>query len=334
MFACWRVERVLLVVGLLAACASGARAEVMALALERLSAGDCAGTLTAPAVLRSGEGPALTPDREAWRALVSELSGALAAHPLGPVIGSGPRGFELALETNVTDIDAGARAWRRGTRGRGVRTCAGENDAVRPVLVSNRLRVDKGLPLGATLGASVGRLRATGSYLVGAALKLALLEDALGGNLPDLALRGALTSLVGEPSLTLFVITADALISDRFVVAQQIVLAPFAGAGAVWTRARTEAVDLTPNIDAEACALGSDPRCAGASDDDLAHDVQFASLSLLRYRVFGGVSARYRFAALALSASADLLPPGLGELGRGPTTRRQWTLSVAPSLTF
>ena len=147
-------------------------------------------------------------------------------------------------------------------------------------------------------------------------------------------MRGALSALVGEPSLSLFVLTTDVLISDRFVVAQQLVLSPFAGAGAVWTRAHTRTIDLTPNIDAEACASGRALRCDGASDDDLAHDVQFAPLSLVRYRVFGGLSARYRFAALALAASADLMPPGLGALGRGPRARRQWTLSVAPSLAF
>jgi hypothetical protein len=252
---------------------------------------------------------------------------------LAPVTSAGPRGFELALETQVGDLHEGAEAMRRGTQGHESATCAGRNDDVRGALISSRLRFDKGLPLGLSLGGSIGRVHTGGSYLVGLALKLALLEDALHGRAPDLALRGTLTSLVGAPALTLFVSTFDVLLSRRFVVAPALTLSPLAGAGVLWTRARTQAVDLTPNLDAAACEAGTSVACGPLpTSDDRAHDVTFAPVSLLRGRGFAGVSLRYRWIALASTATVDLARPRLRT--GGATHARQWSVAVAPVVLF
>ena len=306
----------------------------MDLALSRLSVGDCAGTLAAPPRLEGSEGPALAPDQAAFRRLMSELSSVVAQSTLGPVIGAGPRGFELALETQLGGIDAQAGAWRRGTRGDHALTCDGRNEDVRPLRVGNRLRFDKGLPLGLSLGASVGRVHGSGTYLVGLALKLALLEDAWHGRLPDLALRGTLTSLVGEPALTLFVSTFDLLLSRAFVLAPSLTLSPFVGGGVLWTRARTQAVDLTPNVDASGCAAGTFARCGPLpTQADRAHEIAFERASLLRGRGMAGFSLRRRWLALAGSATLDLARPRIG-VGTERSHARQWTVALAPVLLF
>lgn len=327
-----------LVLGMLLASltwTAAVRADGMRLALSRLSRGNCVATVGEGTVrLRDGAGAAaLQPDEDAFHQLARELSSAIALPVLEPVITSGSRGFDVALDTTLADIDQHADAWRRGTAGSGPATCDGENGDVRPLLIGNRLRFSKGLPLGLSLAATIGRLHDVGLVLVGVALKVALLEEALGGRLPDLALRGALTRAVGPGALVLYATTIDALISKRWVVGGQVAISPFVGGGLAFTRASSDTVDLTPNIDALACRSGVDPVCnaggVGASDADLPHDVRFTTVSLFRPRAFLGVALSHRMMALSASATLDV--------GRAPTTgtpHRPWVVGIAPSVSF
>lgn len=310
----------------------------MDLALSRLSQGECTRTTGPGAIVLAAQGePTLRPDRRAFRQLSSQLSPALAPMQAEPVITSGPGGFELSLETQVTSLDGDAEIWRRGARGHAgtARTCAGRNDEPRERLVSERIRVSKGLPLGFSIGASFGKLFATSAYTVGADVKFALLEEALDDWLPDLALRGALHRSVGTSDYDVMTSALELLVSDRFVIARTFALSPLVGAGLLHTRVRSETVDLTPNIDAVACRDGRDAVCnaagLGASADDLQHDVRFPQLSLWRARGFAGFSLRYRWAALTSAFMSDLARPRLGDGVRGV---RQWSVSVAPSVSF
>jgi hypothetical protein len=314
----------------------------MDLSLSRLSTGDCRGTLGAEGLDLGSEGqPALRPDGLAFRELVSQLGSAIAPPVLSPVITSGPKGLDVSLDTTVTSIDAGASYWQRATRGRGaaaVSTCDGRNTSVRQRLVTNRVRFEKGLPFGISLGAQVGMVQRTGTYLVGADIKLALLEEVLRSRVPDLALRAALTKLVGARDLSLFVTTLDAVLSESFVLRERVQVSPFAGAGMLWTRADTRLVDLTPNIDALSCSAGGDPVCngggLGASNADLAHDVRFPRVSQLRYRAFVGLWLRWNQLALSSSMTLDAQTPHVGDRGQGATVARQWTVSAAPTVLF
>lgn len=313
----------------------------MDLALSRLSTGACEATTGAgPLRLADEAGPTLQADQAAWRELATQLAYAVAPAHAEPVITSGPRGFDLALETHIAAVDDGSAAWTRGSRGgsSAVVTCDGRNEDVRPVLVSERLRVQKGLPLGFSLGATFGKLFATSLYLVGADVKFALLEEVWDGIVPDLALRFALSKTVGANDYTLLASALDVVLSKRFVVARTATLAPFASIGASFTRARTDTIDLTPNIDSGACRDGVDPVCnaggLGASDTDLGHDVRFADLALYRYRGMLGFSLGYRGFALSAAATGDLAPPRVGDRGAGARGARQWGVHVAPTLSF
>ena len=325
-----------------AAWCPGVQADEMDFSLSRLSTGDCSATLGGEDLMLGSEGhPALLPDGLAFRELVSQLGSAVAPPVLSPVITSGPKGLDVSLDTTVTSIDAGAGYWQRATRGRGaaaVGTCDGRNLRVRRRLVTNRVRFEKGLPFGLSLGAQVGMVQRTGTYLVGADIKLALLEEVLRSRVPDLALRAALTKLVGARDLSLFVTTLDAVLSDSFVLRERVQLSPFAGAGVLWTRADTRWVDLTPNIDALSCSAGGDPVCnaggLGASNADLAHDVRFPRVSQLRYRAFVGLWLRWNQLALSSSMTLDAQTPHVGDRGQGPTVARQWTVSAAPTVIF
>jgi hypothetical protein len=324
------------------ALASRARAEEMTLTLGRLSEGECARTLSDADdfALRVDGVQVLAIDRAAYAQLVSQISGALAPNLLAPVTTRGPSGFDIGLETAITDLDQGADAWRRGTRGSGgtPATCDGRNRDVRSVLTQNRLRFVKGLPLGISLGGSVGFAHGLALWTLGTELKVAIIEGALNRWLPDLAVRVASNSLVGDGALSLSSFAFDLLASREFPVAHVMQIVPYVALGAVLSRARSGTVDLTPNVDANACLTGTDPVCnahgLGASSDDLGHDQAFPKLLLMRYRAVLGLWLRYRVFAFAVEGSFDLVRPDRADSDLPAPAPRQWSVQFAPSLSF
>jgi hypothetical protein len=324
---------------LVAAClpARNARADDMDLALSRLSRGACARTLAGAEdfALRSDGAQVLTPDNDAFARLSSQLSAAAAPALLAPVTTGGPSGFDVAFETSVTGLDHGASYWTRGSEGNsGIDTCDGRNSDVSSALALSRLRFTKGLPLGLSLGASIGRLYTTSLWTLGAELKLAILEGLTQPWAPALAVRVASSSVIGDAALSLNMFSADVILSKEWLAGRALKLAPYLGLGLVYGRARSATIDLTPNIDALACSAGEDRVCnaqgLGASSDDLGHDVRFAPVNLLRQRGFVGLWARYGLFALAAEFMLDLMQPR-AEAQRTP---RQWSAHVAPSLAF
>jgi hypothetical protein len=312
----------------------------MHLRLGRLSTGNCEQTLSdAPdfALEVNGE-PVLTPDHDAYTQLVSQLAFATAPALLAPVTTRGPSGFDLGFDTSVTGIDHSAPYWKRGTAGSGPSTCDGRNGDVSSALVGNRLRFSKGLPLGLSIGANVGVIHGLGLYTLGGELKLALLEGATEPWSPSLAVRLASNMLIGEPALTLASNALDVLVSREFVALYVLHIVPYFGLGALLNYARSQTVDLTSNIDATACAAGTDPVCnahgLGATPADFAHDRAFKKLFLMRYRAVLGLWLRFRAFAFATEASLDLLRPDQADSDVKQKTQRQWSLSFAPSLSF
>lgn len=317
-----------------------ARADGAGLTLARLSQGECASTLAreAPLTLVRGDGtPTLAADGEAFRRLVAQLAPSVAPAELAPVVTSGPVGFDLALETSVSAI-ARDQVWARATSGDDPLTCDGRGRQPASVLVTNRVRLAKGLPWGFTLGGEAGWVHGTRLGLFGVDVKFALLEDVWGARVPDFALRAGLTRVVSGSELDLWLAALSAVVSEAWVAARTLVISPFVGASLWWTRARSETVDLTPNIDARGCLDGSDLVCRAAglagSGADLAHDVRFGRVSLLRVRAFLGLSLRFRRASLAASFALDPARPRAGDHLAGPVLPRQWRVSLAPAVSF
>jgi hypothetical protein len=310
----------------------------MDLALSRLSRGQCARTLAGANdfALRSGSTQTLRPDHIAFERVLSQLSAALAPAVLAPVTTRGPLGFDVALETSVVGIDSRAEYWRRGSEGSsGVARCDGRNDDVASALALNRLRFTKGLPLGLSIGASLGKLYVTRLWTLGAELKLAVVEGLTQPWAPAVGVRLASSSVVGDAALALHMLSADVIVSKEWLAAGALKVAPYTGLGLVYGRARSGLVDLTPHIDALACAAGEDAVCnaegLGASRGDFGHDVAFSPVSLLRQRGFLGVWLRYGLFALSAELMLDLMQPRADGVRRTP---RQWSTHIAPSLSF
>jgi len=316
----------------------------MDLTLSRLSKGACAATIPGASEvfqLRDGDTQTLTPDNEAFSRLVTQLAPAVMPAVLAPVTTSGPRGFEVQLQTNVSAIDSNAYYWEKGTRGHGNAaraTCDGENRFVTPALTSNRLSVDKGLPFGFTIGAEAGRLWNTSLFTLGGHFKWALFEGYRTFPLPDFAVRAAANTLVGDSQLTMLAATADAILSKNIVVGRVMQIAPYLGGGVGLVYASSQLVDLTPNIDATRCAAGEDPICKNLSAEsrkgDIGHDQAFEELTLLRTRGFLGAQLRYSIFALSGEFAFDLIAPDAADKDAGRGLPRQWSVNLAPSLSF
>lgn len=315
----------------------------MDFALSRLSRGSCQSTLSNadPFVLRTGSDQTLREDNAAWSQLVTQLTPALAPAILAPVTTSGPVGFDVSFETNVTHITGEASYWERGSVGHGPEsygTCDGRNTDVGSLLTNNRLHFAKALPLGFTIGATVGRVYNTGLWLVGGDVKLALIEGLRSWAMPDVAVRAAVNTTVGDVPYTLTTLAADVILSKNIVTGHVMQISPYAGAGMLFTFASSDLVDLTPNVDAVNCAAGADPVCndrgLNASADDIGHDRPFKDLSLKRYRGFAGLAMRYELFTLAAEFIFDFVPPHDADKSAGKGTPRQWTFNVAPGLTF
>jgi hypothetical protein len=323
-----------------AALPESARARDMHLRLARLSSGECEDTLADSArfALSPQGAPVLIPDNAAYTQLVSQLAFAIAPPLLAPVTTGGPSGFDVAFDTIATGIDRRADYWQRATAGSGLGTCDGRNRDVSAALVQNRLRFEKGLPLGLSIGANIGLVNGMGLYTLGGELKLALLEGANEPWSPALAVRMASSALIGDPTLTLSSHALDVLVSKEFAALYVMHIVPYLGLGALLSHARSNSVDLTPNIDAINCAAGTDPICnaqgLGASPADLAHDRAFKKLLLMRYRAVLGLWLRVRAFAFVLEASIDLLRPDRADSDVSRSTARQWSLSFAPSVSF
>jgi hypothetical protein len=330
-----------LVMVLCCLCTRGARADAMALQLSRLSRGACERTLSSADdfALTTPAGPTLTLDRDAYAMLVAQLSGALAPPLLAPVTTRGPSGFDLAFAVGITDIDQSSQSWQRGTRGSQAKlTCDGRNTDPSSVLAANQLRFVKGLPLGISLGGSVGFVHGIAQWTIGTELKVAIIEGVVKAWVPSVALRVATSTLVGDADLSLSAFSFDVLASREFAVAHVMQVVPYVAVGALLSRASGATVDLTPNIDAAACAAGRDAVCnaqgLGASSADLEHQRKFPTLLLMRYRALLGVWLRYRLFAFAAEASVDLVRPDRADSDLPSSTPRQWSVTLAPSLSF
>ncbi len=330
-----------------------ASADDMDLALSRLSRGDtpgaCAQTLQGSDnfVLARGVGSTsvstLRPDNQAFSRLMTQFAPVVMPAVLAPVTTSGPRGFDVAVQTSVTGIDENQDYWKKGTEGRGSLandTCDGINRQVSSVFVSNRISVDKGLPLGLTIGAEVGRIWDTRLWTAGGHVKWALFEGYRTWVLPDLGVRAAANTVVGDSQFSMTVLNADAVLSKNIVVGKVMQVAPYIGSGLAMILARSEVIDFTPNIDATLCAAGTDPVCNAQKLEpserggDIGHDQAFRRLTMLRTRGFVGLQLRYRLFALASELAFDWVTPRKADKDAGGGLPRQWTLNIAPSLSF
>lgn len=301
-------------VALSAAQASRVQAGGMDLALERLRIpGDN------PACHRPGE---WCPDNEQFERLIAELSTTLAPPVTSGAATLGPAGFYFGVGSALTLISASEHVWRNGTVGDAATT---PNTSPDGALLWNRVSARKGLPFGFEVGVSAGQGFDTSMWVLAAELKWALFEGyhSGAGQLPDIAVRGVLSSLVGVSSLSLQTHALDVTFSKPYTVATRYRLTPLLALQGVFVSAQSSRVDLSPGTDAwAACnpSAGAGPtttgepvQCTGgaAAAADFANDAEFEPVSHTRARLFAGAELTREYWSAALTIGYDVSVPSL-----------------------
>ncbi len=313
--------------------ATPVEAQRMNLALSRLRLEDGVGGCS---------GANFCANNEMWSSLATQLSGALIPPLLEPARTRGPRSFYLGVETMLTGIDASQEYWQLGTEGESG-TMGDRNRAVDSVLSWTRISIRKPLPFGFELGTSVGYLTNTDYFTLGLEIRWALLEGWTGRDwwVPDLAVRAAVQTLVGDAQFNMTTVALDATLSNSVVIGDAFELSPYIAGQINWVFADTELVDLTPTVDAyRLCnptppdpAVGSRIACQG-DPSDFNNNTVFRSIRTMRPRMVLGAQARYELITLNVAFSFDLQTPREADASLAESLARQWRLDLGLGFSF
>jgi hypothetical protein len=253
--------------------ASNARGDRNDLTLERI-----VGAPTAPGMFNDPTDPAR---QTMYKSLMSELGVVLAPRALAPADTLGYSGFQLAFETSFTQISNHADFWQKGVQ-----------NVYSSFLPTISVMARKGLwlPLpGFEIGAGATKLIDSDMYAVQGYVKLALHEGFHDWAIPSLALRGAVSHLLGSPQVDLTVVSVDATVSKSFGIAGTVTLDPYAGAGALLGIVRGQVIDTTPGTDSFSDGSGSNDINANTTFPDPA--------TIVRWRLWAGFRLVYAFVA-------------------------------------
>ena len=161
------------------------------------------------------------------RTASEDLGAALSYKPLLPTEDQGITGFDIGVAVTGTDVSRSAAALSK----------AGASLGSLDTLLTTRLNLHKGLPLGFDIGAFVASVPSLGTTVTGGELRYALLKG--GVATPAIGVRGALTRMSGSDQLALSTRSLDISISKGFAM-----LTPYVGAGQVWVNSSPNAGSL------------------------------------------------------------------------------------------
>jgi hypothetical protein len=311
--------------------AGRAEAQGMNVSLNRLRvASSDAPDSNCPRTILASDGVSTTTrefcgDDDAWRTIAEQLGTALIPPLLTTARSHGPSGFGITTEGWITGIASDRQAWRRGTEGDATSAAEGQNRAPSRVLFWQRLAIRKAFPAGLQLGTSMAHLYGTDYWALGLDIQWSLFEGFRRGPLgfvPDLAVRGAVNTLLGEPEFNLTVPSVEVVLSKRIAIAGVGTLTPFVGGQLAWIFGDSELVDLTPDVDA-------------LRGDDKNNNYVFRQVRSNRTRLHIGFEGHYRAFVITGAVAFDLSPPpAFGPDAARVQLPRQWTGQFAIGAQF
>ena len=288
-------------------------------------------------------------DDDAYRRVMTQFGASMIPPILEPAGTRGVRGIYVGFETWLTGIDNDAAtptgdAWFRAVEGNGTGT-PDRSRFVDSVLAWGRINIRKGLPFGFELGTNVGYLFNTSYWSLGLSVKWALFEGFRTdvGWIPDVAVRGAVQTLMGDGEFNVTVPSVDIILSEPFVVANSVEITPSIMGQFAWIFADSELVDLTPGdpVFPECMpdprtpepGFGSPPYCRG-DGAGLNDNIVFPSLRSSRIRVGAGLQIRYEWFVILASFLFDAAEPGELDSSLPADLPRQWQVDLGIGLTL
>lgn len=269
-----------------------------------------------------------------FRSLASELGVVMAPRLVEPADTLGFSGFQFAADFAFTSINRTRTYWR-------VLESSPDPDATDSVnhggstMATVGAFVRKGiwLPLPSfEMGAGVVHLLDSNHWAGQFYAKFALHEGFHDLPIPSLAVRGAVSRVMGTDQIDLTVPSIDVSVSKHIGINGTFNLAPFAGWNWLLIVPRSEVIDKTPQID-----VRDDPNDANQSFTFPDQD------TIIRQRFFGGLKLNYYVFALTFEANFALAGSSTDDRGgtdtdcadtTGPTANCDATDEAGAQSTF
>jgi len=238
-------------------------------------------------------------DIKGYERFMTEYAFGLTPKIMAPAETLGYSGFFMGLEGTLTPIpDAGGNdRWQTGT------SALGRSPAS---MFVPALHVRKGLPWSFEIGGAVNYLAQSELVAIQGDIKWSLFEGykkGFRGALPDVAVRGAVSRILGETDLDMTIISVDGSVSYPFAIGGMLTLTPYVGLQYIWTLIRTEpmiyrddARDFTSNDE----SLYLPPEGTDWNMGDL------SGPNLKRTRFFLGLIFRYEMLSITMEAGWGL----------------------------
>ena len=272
---------------------------------------------------------------EGYRQVISELGVGLAPRFLTTADTIGYSGFQFDIDYSLTTIsnqkcsDGNANTanknecpWQYGVEGKN--DANGNHLSPPNMLHTFSVFARKGiwLPLPSfELGAGATKLLQSNLFAVEAYAKFALHEGFHDWPIPSLAVRGAVSRVLGESQIDLTMVQVDSSISKSFGIAGTVTIVPYAGAAWLYIIPRGQVLDLTPECDSysgRGCPAGN---TTGANSVDLNNNAVFPSTAnenISRWRFFGGFRLNYNVLVLTADFAATIAATGRAARVRRP----------------
>ncbi len=166
-----------------------------------------------------------TVDVSGFKDWAGELGVAMAPRFLGPATTLGSMGFEVSLEVGLATIHGGRDYWKGAASDPG------------NVLVTNQVRIRKGLPYSLQMSGLVTHLFESDLWGIGLEVGGALVEGFR--YVPDLSLQTSVGTLLGAGDLAMLQVGLGVIASKTFNVAGLFTVAPYAGYHLIYVNAGT-----------------------------------------------------------------------------------------------
>ena len=288
------------VVALAVIAATPARAtEPLDIDLARLGAPSRGAWQALDGSLSDAQADALAGDaRVRFGRLASDLALAFSSTLLQPASTTGHSAFHFDMEGAYAGVGGGlvgSAPYPVGTAAAYPRGYWPTDSLVPHELFIPSIHVRKALPFSLELGGRLQYLSQSSYFGAQAEAKWALVEGFW--VLPDVALRGAYTMVLGQRDLNLSVTEFDAMISKRFGVNAVTSLTPYAAARFSLVRASTPSMNFRPEFDQSGNPTPGTPAQVAAAS------AAFPTLDGFFYRTTGGVRLTSFAVSLAIEAT-------------------------------